>query len=242
MRVAVAHNGSAPAPSAIRLLNVSKSYREGERLHVVLDAINAEVVAGDTVALLGSSGSGKSTLLNLISGIDQPDAGAIELAGTRLTALDERARTLYRRRNLGFVYQFFNLLPTLTVAENIRLPLELNGVAAVASERRSLELLDAVGLAARATSFPERLSGGEQQRVAIARALAHAPALVLADEPTGNLDEETGEQVLGVLQKMLVEHGSTMVLATHSRKVAAIARRVWRTQNGHLIEESGISL
>ncbi len=218
MEQAAVGSGPANAPTAIRLRDVSKSYREGERQHVVLDAISAEVAAGETIALLGSSGSGKSTLLNLISGIDQPDAGAIELAGTRITELDERERTLYRRRNLGFVFQFFNLLPTLTVVENVRLPLELNGIDASGSERRAMELLDAVGLAVRSSSFPERLSGGEQQRVAIARALAHAPSLVLADEPTGNLDEETGEQVLAVLRQMLVEQGATMVLATHSRE------------------------
>ncbi len=239
MAQAAVGSGPADAPAAIRLRDVSKSYREGERQHVVLDAISAEVAAGETIALLGSSGSGKSTLLNLISGIDQPDAGAIELAGTRITELDERNRTLYRRRNLGFVFQFFNLLPTLTVVENVRLPLELNGIDASGSERRAMELLDAVGLAARSSSFPERLSGGEQQRVAIARALAHAPSLVLADEPTGNLDEETGAQVLAVLRRMLVEQGATMVLATHSPGVAKIAQRVWRTQNGRLIEEGG---
>ncbi len=221
---------------AIRLADVSKAYREGDRLHSVLEGVSAEVAAGETVALLGSSGSGKSTLLNLISGIDSPDAGDVELAGTRLTDLDERERTLYRRRHLGFVYQFFNLLPTLSVAENVRLPLELNGVDAAAARRRAMELLDAVGLAARADSFPERLSGGEQQRVAIARALAHSPTLLLADEPTGNLDEETGDQVLAVLRSMLEEHGATMVLATHSRKVASIADRIWRTHGGDLVE------
>ena len=234
--------GRADTPqsaAAIRLTGVSKAYREGERLHHVLVGIDAEVARGETVALLGSSGSGKSTLLNLISGIDQPDEGVIELAGTRLTDLDERERTLYRRRNLGFVYQFFNLLPTLSVAENVRLPLELNGVSPAMSVRKAMELLDAVGLAARAASFPERLSGGEQQRVAIARALAHAPTLVLADEPTGNLDEETGAQVLAVLRRMLDAQGATLVLATHSREVAAIAQRVWRTHNGNLIDDTG---
>ncbi|GMU52520.1 MAG: ABC transporter ATP-binding protein [Candidatus Xenobia bacterium] len=219
----------------ILLSEVSRSYREAGRLRPVLKAASLSVQAGQFVVLLGKSGSGKSTLLNLVSGIDLPDAGRIEVLGTRLGELDDRSRTLWRRRHVGFVFQFFNLIPTLTVEENVALPLELNhsrGFEAVG------ELLARVGLADRAHSFPERLSGGEQQRVALARALAHDPELILADEPTGNLDDETGESVLGLLGELLRERGKTLLVATHSQELLRLADRVFDLHDGQLVERA----
>jgi putative ABC transport system ATP-binding protein len=223
--------GAAPF---MRLEGLSKSYREGDQIRVVLREAEASFGRGEFVAILGKSGSGKSTLLNLISGIDEADAGSIWLDGRDLTALDERQRTLYRRHHVGFVFQFFNLIPTLTVWENVVLPLELAGVANGLLQARVEPLLDAVGLLDRRDTFPDRLSGGEQQRVAIARALAHDPLLVLADEPTGNLDEETGRQVLDLLDRLTRQAGKNMIMVTHSAEAAAYADRVLVLQDGKL--------
>jgi putative ABC transport system ATP-binding protein len=187
---------------------------------------------------MGRSGSGKSTLLNLLSGIDVPSAGEVVIAGTPLTRLSERERTLFRRRNIGFVFQSFNLVPTLTVEENLLLPMELNGRSGTPARRLALELLARVDLADRARSFPDRLSGGEQQRIAVARALAHDPLLVLADEPTGNLDLETGRQVLAVLDDVTRKAGKTMVMATHSREVIGMVDRVFVIEDGRVVERS----
>ena len=222
------------ATSEIQLRNLSKSFTEGRRQHRVLDAVSTDFLRGETVAVRGRSGSGKSTLLNLIGGIDTPDAGRITVAGVELTGLSERDRTLFRRRHIGFVYQAFNLVPTLDVADNIRLVLELNGVPTGEAERRIQELLDAVGLGDRAASFPDVLSGGEQQRVAIARALCHEPAVVIADEPTGNLDDATAETVLGLLDRLVRERGGTMLIATHSAQVAAVCDREIEIHGGKL--------
>jgi putative ABC transport system ATP-binding protein len=220
--------------SEIQLHNLSKSFTEGRRRHRVLDDVNADFLRGETVAVRGRSGSGKSTLLNLIGGIDTPDAGRIAVAGVELTGLSERDRTLFRRRHIGFVYQAFNLVPTLDVADNIRLVLELNGVPAGEARRRIEELLEAVGLADRAASYPDVLSGGEQQRVAIARALCHAPAVVIADEPTGNLDDRTADIVLGLLDRLVRERGGTMLIATHSARVASVCDREIEIHGGKL--------
>jgi putative ABC transport system ATP-binding protein len=217
---------------AIRAL--SRSFREGERQHRVLDGLNADFARGETVAIVGRSGSGKSTLLNLICGIDRPDAGTIDIDGERITALPERQRTLFRRRNLGFVYQFFNLIPTLDVEENVRLALELNGVRGAPARRRSHGMLDQVGLGNRARSAPDALSGGEQQRVAIARALVHEPRLVLADEPTGNLDDASTTSVMGLLHSLVSARGGTLLIATHARSVVAQADRVFELVEGRL--------
>ncbi|MGC1730042.1 MAG: ABC transporter ATP-binding protein, partial [Steroidobacteraceae bacterium] len=194
---------------------LSRSFREGELLHPVLDGVDASVAGGESVAITGRSGSGKSTLLNLISGIDRADAGTVDFDGREVTAMAEPERTLFRRAHIGFVYQFFNLIPTLDVAENVRLVLELNGVGARAARQRVQEVLAAVGLAARAHSAVEQLSGGEQQRVAIARALVHEPRLLLADEPTGNLDEESAREVLPLLLSLVRARGTTLVIVTH---------------------------
>lgn len=221
----------------MRLEKVSKSYEEGDRRRVVLREADLEVKRGETVAILGKSGSGKTTLLNLISGIDRVDNGDITLEGARLTGMDERAWTLFRRQHIGFIFQFFNLIPTLSVWENVTMPLELNGMTAAEDLRRAEDLLAEVGLADRKEAYPDRLSGGEQQRVAIARALVHGPELVLADEPTGNLDEETGRQVLALLERLTRQAGQSMLLVTHSAEAAAIADRVFTLREGHLVEK-----
>jgi putative ABC transport system ATP-binding protein len=220
----------------VRLRGVSRSYTEGTKQHVVLNGVTADFVHGETVALRGRSGSGKSTLLNLLSGIDAPDEGEVSIAGASITAMSERERTLFRRRNIGFVYQAFNLVPTLTAADNVRLVLELNSVPERQATERVIGLLDAVGLGDRQDSYPDILSGGEQQRVAIARALAHKPSLVLADEPTGNLDDVTAEVVLALLDRLVRAEGGTMIVATHSAAVAAFCDRVLELRDGCLVD------
>ncbi len=228
---------AAPAPAAVELVGLSKSYREGDRAHRILDGVDLRVLAGETVAVLGPSGSGKSTLLNLVSGIDRPDGGSVVVDGVDLTSLSERDRTLFRRRSIGFVFQFFNLLPTLTVLENLLLPLELNGAVGSSEQARARGLLEAVALADRADAFPDRLSGGEQQRIAVARALVHEPALVLADEPTGNLDQETGDLVTDLLERLVRDAGGTLIVVTHSKDLASRMDRVLRVDHGHLRED-----
>ena len=218
----------------ISLRQLSKSFSEGRRQHRVLDDVSADFLRGETIAVRGRSGSGKSTLLNLVGGIDTPDAGRVVVAGVDLTGLSERDRTLFRREHIGFVYQAFNLVPTLDVADNIRLVLELNGVPPRESQDRIEELLEAVGLADRADSYPDVLSGGEQQRVAIARALCHEPAVVIADEPTGNLDDSTADVVLALLDRLVRERGGTMLIATHSTRVAAVCDREIEIHGGKL--------
>ncbi len=221
---------------ALELRGLRKGYLEGGRTHVVLDGVDAVVAAGERVAILGPSGSGKSTLLNLICGIDLPDGGSVLLSGTDLTALSERDRTLFRRHRVGFVFQFYNLLPTLTVLENLLLPVELKGTVGPEEEARARDLLDRVGLADRDGAFPDRLSGGEQQRVAVARALVHRPDLVLADEPTGNLDEDTGAVVADLLDELVRSDARTLVVVTHSRELASRMDRVLRMSHGRLEE------
>ncbi len=212
--------------------DLSRRFLEGSRHHDVLQNLNARFCQGETVALRGRSGSGKSTLLNLISGIDTPDAGEVEIAGKNITRMSERERTLFRREHIGFVYQAFNLVPTLSVSDNVRLVLELNGADATAINSRIKYLLGAVGLVDRADSYPDVLSGGEQQRVAIARSIAHKPALLLADEPTGNLDDATADVVLDILESLVDETGCTMIIATHSMAVAGRCDRILELQNG----------
>ncbi len=218
----------------VRLTNLTRSFHEGEQLHAVLQSLDATFVRGEKVALRGRSGSGKSTLLNLISGIDVPDDGEVEIDGQLITAMSERDRTLFRRKHIGFVYQAFNLVPTLTVADNVRLVLELNAVKGDTAAKRISTLLDQVGLIDRAGSYPDLLSGGEQQRVAIARAVAHGPSLVLADEPTGNLDDRTADEVLQMLDDMVSDAGGTMIVATHSARVAKTCDRVLELQDGRI--------
>jgi putative ABC transport system ATP-binding protein len=223
---------------SIELIDVHKSYEEGGRTHEVLTGAFATIESGERVAVLGPSGSGKSTLLNLMSGIDLPDSGVVRVGGQEISSLTERDRTLFRRSHIGFVFQFFNLLPTLTVRENLLLPLELKGALSYDGAAYAMRLLDAVGLVDRAEAFPDRLSGGEQQRVAIARALVHAPTLLLADEPTGNLDQDTGLRVVEQLEALVQEAGATLIVVTHSRRLAARMDRVLQVDHGRLFSEA----
>jgi putative ABC transport system ATP-binding protein len=218
----------------LSIRQLRRNFREGERIHRVLDGVDAQIASGERVAVMGRSGSGKSTLLNLISGIDRADSGTVHIDGLEVTTLGEPARTLFRRAHIGFVYQFFNLIPTLDVAENVRLVLELNGLRGRAARERSLAALEDVGLRARAHSAVDALSGGEQQRVAIARALVHTPKLLLADEPTGNLDDATAQELLPALLGLTRARGTTLVMVTHDEALAAAADRVLELREGRL--------
>jgi putative ABC transport system ATP-binding protein len=220
--------------AVVQLENLRKEFQEGDVQRCVLQDITLQFEAGEFVVLLGRSGSGKSTLLNLISGIDQPSAGTILINGQAITELDERSRTLFRRDQIGFVFQFFNLIPTLTVLENVTLPQELAGISPQVAQQSAVNLLERVGLSDRLYTYPDKLSGGQQQRVAIARALAHDPRLILADEPTGNLDEETGERVLHLLLDLTRDCKKTLIMATHNPDIARLADRVLRVQDGYL--------
>lgn len=204
-------------------------------MRTVLNNVSGEFFAGEFAVLLGRSGSGKSTLLNLISGIEEPDSGDVIIEDVTITKLSERKRTLFRRDTIGFVFQFFNLIPTLTVLENVTLPQELAGRDGAVVKETARQILAQVGLDDRRDTFPDKLSGGEQQRVAIARALAHNPKVVLADEPTGNLDEETGQRTLNLLLDLTRESGKTLIMATHSPEVVPFANRVFRVHDGDLV-------
>ena len=210
---------------------------EGGEPHAILRGASSDIFDGEMVALLGRSGSGKSTLLNLISGIDVPDGGEVIVTDHVITSMSEQQRTLFRREHIGFVYQFFNLIPTLDVLENLKLVMELN------SERdatiRCRELLDAVGLGDRANTYPDALSGGEQQRVAIARALVHKPGVLLADEPTGNLDETTSDEIWELIDQLVRPSGGTILLATHSLAAAKRCDRILELTDGQLHDITG---
>ncbi len=222
--------------SLIELRDVHKSYLEGARERVVFHGLNGAIRQGEFSILMGRSGTGKSTLLNLLSGVDLPDSGNVLIDGVALDQLSEKERTLYRRRNIGFVFQFYNLVPTLTVEENLSLPLELNGQKGSHAKRLVRDSLEQVGLADRAGSFPDRLSGGERQRVAIVRALVHDPLLILADEPTGNLDTETGGEILALLNSLTQEAEKTLIMVTHSTEAEDYADRVFVLRDGDLVE------
>jgi putative ABC transport system ATP-binding protein len=227
---------ASDTPPLVELRDVTKAYAEGDTVREVLSGVRLSLHRGEFVVLLGRSGSGKSTLLNLISGIDVPSQGEVRVDGRDLGRLSERERTLLRRERIGFIFQAFNLLPTLTVEENVRLPLELNGHGAAEASAKARALLERVGLAARANSFPDRLSGGEQQRVAVARALAHSPPLLLADEPTGNLDEATARQVLDLLEGLTRQGNACALMVTHEPGLVARADRVLQMEGGRLVE------
>jgi putative ABC transport system ATP-binding protein len=224
-----------PSEPILQIRDLTKHYDEGGQSRNILNHVNLQIETGEFFVLLGKSGSGKSTLLNLISGIDRTDGGQIVVGGTDITVLDEKRQTLFRRDHIGIIFQFFNLIPTLTVIENIMLPDELRGQTRRSAEQRARALLERVGLADRADTFPDKLSGGEQQRVAIARALAHEPMLVLADEPTGNLDEDTGRNILNLLLELTRDVGKTLVMATHNPEIVPLADRVCRIHEGKLI-------
>lgn len=216
----------------IKLVNVSKGYSEGRILHTILSDVNLSINKGEIIIIYGKSGSGKSTLLNLLAGIDLPDKGNIFFEDVNITALSEKERTLFRRKRIGFIFQFFNLIPTLTVSENLKLPLELNSIPF----KKADEILDEVGLLDRKNAYPDVLSGGEQQRVAIARALIHNPDFILADEPTGNLDFDTSKQIIDLIDRIVKQQGKTMVMATHSNDVMGLADRVLTLKDGKFIE------
>jgi putative ABC transport system ATP-binding protein len=221
----------------IQIDNVSKSFLEGSLRRDVLKNASATIAKGEFVGILGQSGSGKSTLLNVISGIDYPENGTIWVDDQNLTFMDEHDRTIFRRNHIGFIFQFFNLIPTLTVWENVLLPLELSGKADENGINQAESMLKAVDLYHRRDTFPDRLSGGEQQRIAIARALVHDPLLVLADEPTGNLDEETGKQVLELLDRLTRKQGKNLIMVTHSVEAASYADRLLTLRDGRFFEE-----
>lgn len=210
----------------LTIRNLNKSYA-GARRRAVLRDINLDLARGEYIAIMGESGIGKSTLLNLIAGLDVPDSGSITLGGAEFTTLDDDARTLLRRDRMGFVFQAFHLLPHLTIEQNAALPLVLGGSAPDQCALRTRELLVAVGIAGLAASYPRELSGGEMQRVAIVRALVHRPQLVLADEPTGNLDPDSAHQVLQVLREQIMGNAGAGILVTHSATAASTADRVY---------------
>ncbi len=220
----------------VYLKKLTKSYTEGKQTRIILANINARFNAGEFIILLGHSGSGKSTLLNLISGIDSPDSGQVVINNVAITGLSERRQTLFRREHIGFIFQFFNLIPTLTVFENISLPLQLNRGLTPAKTEEIQAMIAEVGLSHRQNAFPDRLSGGEQQRVAILRAVAHNPTLLLADEPTGNLDDETGQTILSLLLKLTRQANKTLIMATHNSEIIPLADKVYRIKNGEMID------
>ena len=226
----------------IRLAGVSRRYHDGQQEVWALRELDLWIPKGQVTALMGRSGSGKSTLLHLVAGLDLPDSGQITVGSTIVDRLDEDRRTAFRLRGIGLVFQFFHLLPGLTAVENVMFPAELAGQSRRTARARALELLDAVQLAERAGSFPDRLSGGEQQRVAIARSLVLLPPVLLADEPTGNLDAETGELVAKLLLTLARSHGVTLLLATHSADLAGQADRVVEIRAGCVASDSAAAL
>ncbi|MBE7520993.1 MAG: ABC transporter ATP-binding protein [Burkholderiales bacterium] len=225
----------------LRVIHVTRLARAfpGPPRRPLFSGLDLDVARGEIVAILGESGSGKSTLLNLLAGLDLPDEGNVTVDGVALPELDDDARTRFRRERIGFVFQAFHVLPYLTVAQNVALPLALNGVPAATHDARVAELLAAVGLGERGGSMPRELSGGELQRVATARALVHAPAVVLADEPTGNLDPRTAATVIALLRDTLKARSATGVLVTHSRAAASIADRVLALTPEGLVPAAG---
>lgn len=227
----------SPRADLIRLQNLTMHYQEGDRQRTILDNVDAVFPQGKFTVLLGQSGSGKSTLLNLIAGLDQPAAGEVWIDRQHMTGLSERERTLFRRQHIGFVFQFFNLLPTLTVLENVLLPLQLNQIKH--AKTRAMDGLEKVGLGDRHGAYPDQLSGGEQQRVAIARAMLHEPMLILADEPTGNLDTRTGEQITQLLLELVKAERQTLVMVTHNPEMATFADKVYVLEGQKLHEKNG---
>jgi len=227
----------ATAAPAVRLVRVTRAHGEGASRVVALDDLSLDLAPGEWTAVVGPSGSGKSTLLNLVAGIDVPTAGEVWVAGRELSRLGDDELTRHRRDRIGVVYQFFNLLPTLTVRENVALPALLGGAADRAVLERADRLVEAVGLGGRSRARPATLSGGEMQRVAVARALIHEPPLVLADEPTGNLDSRAGHVVLETLRELTRARGTTVVLVTHSAEAAVLADRVVELRDGRQVAD-----
>ena len=229
---------STAANYMVEIRDLTKRYTEGGETRSVLRGVNADVREGEFIALAGPSGSGKTTLLNLISGIDTPTSGDVVIDSVPITRLSEKERTLFRRRNIGFVFQFFNLIPTLNIGENLLLPLQLNRYDRNESRGRVVQALEQVGLGDRLDSYPDRLSGGEKQRVAIARALVHDPKIILADEPTGNLDADTGMAIMSLMGELVRSSGKTMIVVSHSDTVIEMAERALTVVDGQLIERA----
>jgi lipoprotein-releasing system ATP-binding protein len=224
-------------PALVTVTGMTKSYEVG-RVHLrVLRSLDLEVQAGEMVAVVGASGVGKSTMLHLIGGLDRPEAGEIDIGGTRITGMSDSALVEFRNRRVGFVFQFHHLLPEFNARENVEMPMRIAGLPQDETRSRARELLSRVGLAEREDHRPGMLSGGEQQRVAVARALVMRPALLLADEPTGDLDESTADTLHGLLREMHREHGLTSVIATHNPRLAAACDRVLRLEGGQLRPE-----
>ena len=232
--------GTCSGPLAI-LEGVSKTYQMGETRVHALRAVDLEIGRGEFLAIVGPSGSGKTTLLNLLGGIDSPSEGRLVIDGTDVSRFDSKALTLFRREKIGFIFQFFNLIPTLTARENVDFALDLAGRDGDRPTRDAAELLDRVGLGDRLDHFPAQLSGGEQQRVAVARALAKDPVLVLGDEPTGNLDFRTGKLVLGAMNQIHEEEGTTVILVTHNTPLARVADRILHLRDGEIVEEETVA-
>ncbi|GAA4711520.1 ABC transporter ATP-binding protein [Phytohabitans rumicis] len=230
---------TAPQP-LLEAVNVRKVYRSGQVSVVALHELSLTVHAGDLVAVMGPSGSGKTTLLNCLSGLDDIDAGQVMVGGADLFAMSDADRTEHRARSMGFVFQSYNLIPVFTAAENVELPLLLVGTPAGQARRRSLEMLDRVGLAHRAGHRPNEMSGGEQQRVTVARALVARPAIVWAVEPTGNLDTAMAGQIMALLQRLNAEDGQTIVLVTHDPAIGAAAGRLVRMRDGRLAADEAV--
>ncbi|GAA3585187.1 ABC transporter ATP-binding protein [Nonomuraea rosea] len=229
--------GGTDSPAVVRLDGVSKHFGET----VALDGVSLEIRAGEAVAVMGPSGCGKSTLLNMIAGLDRPTSGTVTVRGEDLGRLDESGLAVFRRRGIGMIFQFFNLLDDLTALDNVALAAQLTGTPAAQARRRALELLDELGIAGRAARYPAVLSGGERQRVAVARALMNRPALLLADEPTGALDSGTGEQVMDLLLD-LHQIGQTLLLVTHDQRLAErCASRVIEFADGRVTGERAVA-
>ena len=225
----------------VRLLtakNVVKRYQMGDAEIEVLNGVDLELSAGERVAIVGRSGCGKSSLLHVLAGLDEADSGDIQMAGQSVTAADNEARTALRGRDMGFVYQQHHLMPEFSALENVALPLRLNGVGRKDAERRSFELLSRVGLEARVAHLPSELSGGERQRVAVARALVHQPKLVMADEPTGNLDDASAQELMSLMVELSNAHGVTLLVVTHDRSMLTHFDRVLTLSAGRLSSES----
>lgn len=222
----------------IRCIDVRKIYRQGENDIIALAGVSLDITKGSFVVIMGPSGSGKSTLLHLIGGLDRPSSGDLLVDGRLIGQMDDDEVTLFRRTKIGFVFQFFNLLPTLTALENVTLPFVLDGASKRDAERKAQSLLEKVGLAQRKHHLPDELSGGEIQRVALARALAFEPPILLADEPTGNLDSKSGEAILLMLRRINQEQGSTIIMVTHSEEAARHGDRIIFLRDGRVEKET----
>src|SRR3989440_3441405 len=223
----------------IHLENVAKAYRQGTSPVQALAGASLDVAKGEFLSLMGASGSGKSTMLHLIGGLDVPDSGSIRVGGQELSRLSDDALTIFRRRHIGFVFQFFNLLPTLTAEENVALPLLLDGKSMREVRPRVAAMLERVGLEGRRSHMPDALSGGEMQRVAIARALVIEPMILLADEPTGNLDSKTGEEILELIKETAEQTRQTVVIVTHDARAAAYGDRIITLKDGRVVSDLG---